>query len=347
MGYLQVTNKFWQSDVCTGFGNRIPHWALAYKISEHHDFKFTILLDSFYWPETTYVDFPHTESTFLDIINKRKIKHFTDNENTTQVTHYDNLHGEFIELTMDESILDLDTSKNYYLNGKNLQNVEQSEPTTIDKTGIFYLPPVYTLLKLKSFYLESLIKDKVKDAVGVHVRKNNVAPVEISKGDLYERNTDLYEAYKKVEYINTFSELVKDYDDGHTQSLDGYHRHPRPQLFYISSDITTTYRDLKDMNEEELFSLFPNYSDFFVTKEIYQEYNCIDYSDIIPNYDFGLPRGALNDNGVLKSGGVSNLVYFKKVLRDVIDLFSLMYCKDFIPAKSTWSDFIVFFKREL
>ena len=48
MGYLKVTNKFWQSDVCTGFGNRIPHWALAYKISEHHDFKFTILLDSFY-----------------------------------------------------------------------------------------------------------------------------------------------------------------------------------------------------------------------------------------------------------------------------------------------------------
>ena len=311
MGYLKVTNKFWQSDVCTGFGNRIPHWALAYKISEHHDFKFTILLDSFYWPETTYVDFPQTESTFLD----------------------DNLHGEFIELTMDESILDLDTSKNYYLNGGNLENVEKSEPSSIEQTGIFYLPPVYTLLKLKNSYLESLIKDKVKDAIGVHVRKNNVAPVDISEGDIiYERNTDLYEAYEKVEYINTFSELVKDYDD---------------QLFYISSDITTTYRDLKDMNDEELWSLFPTYSDFFVTKKIYQQYNCIDYSDIIPNYDFGFPYGALNDNGVLKSGGVSNLVYFKKVLRDVIDLFSLMYCKDFISAKSTWSNFVQFYRKEV
>jgi len=310
MGYLKITNKFWQSDVCTGFGNRIPHWALAYKIAEHHNFKFTILLDSFYWPETTYVDFPHTESTFLD----------------------DNLYGEFIKLTMDESILDLDTSKNYYLNGENLEIVEKSEPSSTKQTGIFYLPPVYTLLKLKNSYLESLIKDRVKDAVGVHVRKNNVAPVDIDMGDIYERNTDLYEAYKKVEYINTFSELVKDYDD---------------QLFYISSDIATTYRDLKDMNEEELFSLFPNYSDFFVTKEIYQEYNCIDYSDIIPNYDFGFPKGALNDNGVLKSGGVSNLVYFKKVLRDVIDLFSLMYCKDFIPAKSTWSNFVQFARSEL
>ena len=276
MGYLKITNKFWQSDNCTGFGNRIPHWALAYKINEHHDFKFTILLDSFHWPETTYVDFPNTESTFLD----------------------DNLHGEFIELTMDESILNLDTSKNYYLSGGNLQeNVEKSEPSSIEQTGIFYLPPVYTLLKLKNSYLESLIKDKVKDAIGVHVRKNNVAPVDISEGDIiYERNTDLYEAYEKVEYINTFSELVKDYDD---------------QLFYISSDITTTYRDLKDMNDEELWSLFPTYSDFFVTKKIYQQYNCIDYSDIIPNYDFGFPYGALNDNGVLKSGGVSNLVYFK------------------------------------
>ena len=287
MGYLKITNKFWQSDVCTGFGNRIPHWALAYKISEHHDFKFTILLDSFHWPETTYVDFPQTESTFLD----------------------DNLYGEFIELTMDESILDLDTSKNYYLNGENLENVEQSEPDSIEQTGIFYLPPVYTLLKLKNSYLESLIKDKVKDAIGVHVRKNNVAPVSIDLGDIYERNTDLYKAYEKVEYINTFSELVKDYDD---------------QLFYISSDITTTYRDLKDMNDEELWSLFPTYSDFFVTKKIYQQYNCIDYTDIIPDYNFGFPHGALNDNGVLKSGGVSNLVYFKKVLRDVVDLFSLI-----------------------
>jgi hypothetical protein len=180
MGYLKVTNKFWQSDVCTGFGNRIPHWALAYKISEHHDFKFTILLDSFYWPETTYVDFPHTESTFLD----------------------DNLHGEFIELTMDESILNLDTSKNYYSNGENIENVEKSEPEMTEQTGIFYLPPVYTLLKLKSSYLESLIKDKVKDAIGIHVRKNNVAPVSIELGDIYERNTDLYEAYKQVDYLS-------------------------------------------------------------------------------------------------------------------------------------------------
>ena len=310
MGYLKVTNQFWQSDVCTGFGNRIPHWALAYKISEHHDFKFTILLDSFHWPETTYVDFPQTESTFLD----------------------DNLYGEFIELTMDESILDLDTSKNYYLNGENLENVEQSEPDSIEQTGIFYLSPVYTLLKLKNSYLEFLIKDRVKDAVGVHVRKNNVAPVSIDLGDIYERNTDLYKAYEKVEYINTFSELVKDYDD---------------QLFYISSDITTTYRDLKDMNDEELWSLFPTYSDFFVTKKIYQQYNCIDYTDIIPDYNFGFPHGALNDNGVLKSGGVSNLVYFKKVLRDVIDLFSLMYCKDFIPAKSTWSNFVQVYRQEV
>ena len=130
-----------------------------------------------------------------------------------------------------------------------------------------------------------------------------------------------------------FGKMVKDYDDG--------------QLFYISSDITTTYRDLKDMNDEELWSLFPTYSDFFVTKKIYQQYNCIDYTDIIPDYNFGFPHGALNDNGVLKSGGVSNLVYFKKVLRDVVDLFSLMYCKDFIPALSSWSVFVQFYRKEL
>jgi len=307
MGYLKVTNKFWQSDVCTGFGNRIPHWALAYKINEHHDFKFTILLDSFYWPETTYVDFPQTESTFLD----------------------DNLHGEFIELTMDESILDLDTSKNYYLNGENLEYIEASE--------IFYLSSAYKLLKLKNSYLESLIKDKVKDAIGVHVRKNNVAPVSINLGDFYERNTDLYKAYEEVNYLDDFNKLIQDYKNQDIENID---RFTDDQLVYISSDISTTYRDLKDMNDEELWSLFPTYSDFFVTKKIYQQYNCIDYSDIIPDYDFGFPHGALNDNGVLKSGGVSNLVYFKKVLRDVIDLFSLMYCKGFIPARSTWSDVV-------
>ena len=312
MGYLKVTNKFWQSDICTGFGNRIPHWALAYKIAEHHDFKFTILLDSFYWPETTYVDFPHTESTFLD----------------------DNLHGEFIELTMDESILDLDTSKNYYLNGDRIENVEASEPSTVEKTGIFYLPPVYTLLKLKSSYLESLIKDK----------ENNVTPVSIDVGDIYERNTDLYKAYKEVDYLSGFNELIRIYKSHDTKNLE---RFTDNQLLYISSDISTTYRDLKDMNEQELFSLFPNYSDFFVTKEIYQEYNCIDYSDIIPNYDWKFPIGALNDRGLLKSGGHSNLVYFKKVLRDVVDLFSLVYCKDFIPAVSTWSVFVDQYRMEI
>ena len=319
MGYLKVTNRFWQSDVCTGFGNRIPHWALAYKISEHHDFKFTILLDSFYWPETTYVDFPHTESTFLD----------------------DNLHGEFIELKMDESILDLDTSKNYYLNGENLESVEASEPSSPKKSGIFYLPPVYTLLKLKSSYLESLIKDKVKDAIGVHVRKNNVTPPGIPLGDIYERNTDLYDAYKEVEYLSDFNELIRIY------KTEEYSTYNDNQLFYISSDISTTYRDLKDMNDDELMSLFPNYREFSITNEVYQKYNCIDYSDIIPNYDWKFPIGALNDKGLLKSGGASNLVYFKKVLRDVVDLFSLMYCRDFIPALSTWSVFVEGYRNEI
>ena len=81
------------------------------------------------------------------------------------------------------------------------------------------------------------------------MRKNNVAPVDISEGDIiYERNTDLYEAYEKVEYINTFSELVKDYDDG--------------QIFYISSDISTTYRDLRIIRDFSVIRDFMVIRDF-------------------------------------------------------------------------------------
>ena len=351
MGYIKVTDKFWQSDVCTGFGNRLPHWALAYKISEHHDFKFTILLDSYHWPETNYVDFPYTESTFADY-------------SVEQGNPYYNMHGEFIELIYDESILDLDTSKNYYLNGgpddggPNIDNITAPEPGSDNiggNNGIYYLPPVFKLLKLKNPYLKSLIKDKVSDSIGIHVRKNNVTllstldhyeykePVDIATGDIFERNTDLYESYKHVDFVSNFDRIIQKYKE---QDSDNTQRLVDNQLFYISSDISTTYRDFKDMDKGELFSLFPDYKEFSVTKELYQKYNCIDYSDIIPNYNFKFPQNYLNEIGLLDGGEASNLVYFRKILRDVIDLFSLIYCKDFIPAKSTWSDTVSQIREE-
>ena len=328
MGYLKVTNKFWQSDVCTGFGNRIPHWALAYKISEHHDFKFTILLDSFYWPETTYVDFPHTESTFLDIINKRKIKHFTDSESTTQVTHYDNVYGEFIDIVPDESVLELDPNKNYYITGDGLNKISASEPTSDGKEGIFWLPSAYKLLTLKSSSLELQIKNKVKDAIGVHVRKNNVTSPNTLE-EVHKNSEELYEEYEKIDYLSIFSELVKDYDD---------------QLLYISSDIATSFCSFNGMSGNELKALFPNYSEFMVTQKIYEKYNCIDYTHICP---VSFPKGVLNDNNTLIPGEATNILYFKKILRDVIDLYSLLYCRDFVAARSTWSDFVYWYRGEL
>ena len=227
MGYLKVTNKFWQSDVCTGFGNRIPHWALAYKISEHHDFKFTILLDSFYWPETTYVDFPHTESTFLD----------------------DNLHGEFIELTMDESI----------------ESVEKSEPSSTEQIGIFYLPPVYKLLKLKSSYLESLIKD-IQD---------KTLPT------------------KKEDWNNCCLDMVSRYGflnvNKHIKSSDGffnYEKEPIAKWKYFIKDIKNIIEN-KDIDKIEIMNSYLIedtyiYFDDFHTKNI--AYKCNSLSSAIMLY---------------------------------------------------------------
>ena len=309
MGYLKITNKFWQSEVCSGFVNRITHCAFAYKLSEYYNFQFTILLDSFYWPETTYVDFPHTEIISAD----------------------SDLYGEFIDIVPNESVLELDTNKNYYITGDGLTKISASEPGSDGKAGIFWLPSAYKLLTLKNSLLELQIKNKVKDAIGVHVRKNNITSPNTLE-EIHKNSEELYGEYEEIDYLSIFSELVKDYDD---------------QLFYISSDIATSFCSFNGMSGKELKALFPNYSEFMVTKKIYEKYNCIDYTHICPDFDFSFPKGVLNDNSALMPGKATNILYFKKILRDVIDLFSLMYCKDFISARSTWSDFVYWYRREL
>jgi hypothetical protein len=133
--------------------------------------------------------------------------------------------------------------------------------------------------------------------------------------------------------------------------------------FYISTDVTydrpATGLLLPDFRKESQW-----------ISEIYRDYDVIDYRDIISVDDI-FPT-VIKDKNNIKWSKVYDIegeqvsvrlskdgdldphcnIDNVKIKRDVVDLFSLIYSKEFIPSgttgpNSSWSDFVEIYRKRL
>ena len=309
MSVVKVYNAAWLL-YDTGFGDRIQQWEVAYKLCRNNNFSHTILVEDYAWMETKFIDFPYTDIETIG--NYEMIKH-----QNIRVDNIGNLSTE------------LDKNKCYFL----------------DPRSMFFRPPseMVSILKLKDKDFENTIKEKVKDRIGIHVRN--------WPHDLDDHRQDIADRF--------------DYDTKIKKVREVLDRYPN-EKFYLSSDFTYGGSPSK--------VIFPQFEkSYHPLSSIYNDYDIIDYRDIV---DFKIPidipisvpdrnigfdcnwqhQGKdrvifINQDGLIyssktntsESSTIKDLCELK-VKRDIVDLFSLIYSKEFIHSMKTgpFSSFSIF-----
>ena len=319
MSYLKIGNVGWTIED-TGFGNRIQFWEIAYELNKFNNFNFEILVESDKWLETKFIDFPNTKSS------KKLFDKYIDIPSIDATKPW---------------LLKLNKNKNYW--------VEEEWPPyngSADCNEYDFYGTWLHLLKLKDENLKSKIQNLVEDRIGIHVRHWPIIQDDPTM-DLIPR----FDYESKMKHLR--------------QVLDN---HPNDK-FFMSSDVT--------YDKPAEGPLLPNFrKDGHWLSEIYKDYDIVDYRDIIDADDF-LPNEFLetknigwiqsfDDEGRALKVSERPLYFYEdmedklqpieklyefKILRDVVDLFGLIYSREFISAEktgpdSTWSDFVYIYREK-
>jgi len=194
------------------------------------------------------------------------------------------------------------------------------------------------LITLKDESLEDKIRELVKDRIGIHIRHWPTVD-EDNKEDLVDR----FDYSDKMKLVR--------------KTMDKY----PDSKFYISTDVT--------YDRPAQGPLLPDFrKESHWISEIYRDYDVVDYRDIIKVDDI-LPNSFISDINSSWSklmdeegreiatelnkksvGGIQDL-YDKKILRDIVDIFSLIFSKRFVNSKETgpqssWSDFVHIYRKK-
>ena len=245
--YIKLTD-YGFTELDTGWGNRVEIWKFGYVLNKINNFDFQLVVESEFWPELEYIDIPYVKTDYINDINSK---------------------------VLPKNLDILDKTKNWFMDDSIFYCITGESPYKIP------------ILKLKDRKLDTIIRNKLKNSVGIHIRLKNWKSTEnVELGSIcdYERNPK-----PLFDYCDS---LLKDVDN-----------------FYISTD----------MIREDLPNLKNSNNNFL--SEFYSRYETIDYSDICE----------VND----------------KTMRDVIDLYSLIYCDTFIMGQSTWTGFVEEYRKEL
>ena len=209
------------------------------------------------------------------------------------------------------------------------------------KNGVDFISEITSKITLKNTNLQNKIEKVVKDRIGIHIRHWPVFEDDF-RPDKVER----------FDYIEKMKLLRK--------TLNMY----PASKFYISSDVT--------YDEPSTGPMLPNFrKQSHWLSGVYRDYDVVDYTDIL-NLNNLLPNTVQDTNNpkwsrVLDDEGlcISTIMYDEKshkvgldeiedmvIKRNIIDLFALIYSKEFIPStvtgpQSSWSEFVESYRKEL
>ena len=306
----------------TAWSHRIWYWKIAYAISKVHDFKFTILCDYHNYLEYLFIDFPYTNFYFGNIdwirVEKKDYSHLSFSNHIL-------ITPENIES------LEFNVNGNYLLDfnfGSPLEDVPQWIKDEL---------PSCSILKLREKNLETIIKEKVKDRTGIHLRMIDTYIYDKRGIDkLIKAAGSELEAFAKLSEDNSYY-LATDINDK---------RFPyKETIVRYDGSVCPTYCEVRE--------LIPDYTKYFKTEELYDKYDIIDYSEIM-NSMYPDMKIRLEEKLDSIVGNTQDMAFdtdyeitMMRIFRDVIDIYSLVYSKEFIPSKdSTYSHTVHDFRGE-
>jgi hypothetical protein len=295
----------------TGLCNRILHWEIAYVINKRNYFDYRILLNKTDWPELALITLPET-SAFISYEYDIKAQDL----NFVTVLDVDNFDV--------RKASKIDTDRLYYMFGNDELYLSQDKHWYSDFgfTDINHLSkkPIdkrpLSLIKLRDQFIEDLLKRNSYDTVGIHIRRNSGVKYdnECAK-TLPESVRDEFWGFKdKSPKINHEYPFIP--DEKYFEIIDNILKVNPDQKFYISTDLPY-----------EFFSYYKErYGDLIMTR--------YDFYDIVREH---LVNSEMNVNNLTRGN----------VIENIIDLFSLSFCKFLISSdKSTWSEFAQHYRSQ-
>jgi hypothetical protein len=257
------------------FGNRLFFWEIAYNINVKNKFKYKILLTE-PWLELDFIYLPYTEK-----YNKKS--HTNLNDYIVVTSELILVEGEQVEYDID------------YIN----------------KEKKLFSP--ISFVRLKNYLVEDFIRNKMKDVVGIHIRRNT--GVTFSNDDVLSLPESIRQHYSELRNKNSWMEphflFIK--DEYYFNVIDELIEITTNQMFYLSSDLP--------------YNMISYY------KEKYK--NIITKEDLIKEFQFYLENSEMNVN------------LEKTLLNNIIDIFCLSFCKFLVKANnSTWSLFAEYYRNQ-
>jgi hypothetical protein len=257
------------------FGNRLFFWEIAYELNKNNNFKYKILLTE-PWLELDFIYLPYTE--------KYNAKYHTNlNDYIIVTSEIIMIEGKNIDYNMD------------YIN----------KPKK--------LLSALSFVRLKNYLVEDFIRNKTKDVVGIHIRRNT--GVTFSYDDVLSLPYNIRENYIELRNKNNWMEPHFTFinDDYYFNVIDEILKINNNQKFYLSTDLP--------------FNMISYYKDKYKT--------LITKEDLIKEFQFYLENSKMNTN------------LEKTLLNNIVDIFCLSFCKFLIKANnSTWSLFAEYYRNQ-
>lgn len=308
-GWIDFSNKSINSELDTGFVNRLIHWRSAYLISKIHNFEFEIQVEDLMWPELKILDLPNTISVCkLD-----------------SHTTYSEYRRDFLNYGLTKSAIPIETklvrdiilskntllNQNYYYTNYPFNWDEDTDNNTLLK---------FPTIQFKYDFIETIIKKYVnKNYVGIHIRRGNGTELPILNG-IYNQKYITNESDMNIvgwRVINKLDVNNTPYipDSYYFDYMDKVISYNSDVKFFISYDIP--YRFIKKFKDR--------YGDIITTSD-----------DFLHEIEYQLAN--TNFKNELNS--------YKNVITNIIDLFSLSMCSSVIMnPRSSWSLFLKQYKN--
>lgn len=291
----------------TGFCNRLLYWEVVQYINHLHKNKFDIVVHEEQWPEKDIIKLPNTVFKNTDDID---------------FSEYTPIQNELFQEIIDGDVVLEDG--NYYTDF----GYRQITDVTSDNEELQKYKFENRIISNVGFHdedINNLIKEKVSDCIGIHVRRGRGVKFDLSVLEtLPEPIRDRYHR-KKEEDKNCWPLYIYDFVDDKTyfSYIDSILKINPNQMFYVSSD-------MEDIFLNHWIERYPN--NIIMKKDFYE---LIDVSQYLHDEKYSQDKPYLRKEGILH-------------FYNFLDLYCLSNTKMLIKLfMSSWSDFASDYKKKV
>jgi hypothetical protein len=343
--YIIVPRFGWESFWDIGFGNRIRFWEFAQAINKINNYEYTLLLigeNVDVWGESYFINYPNTVVVSSKPGWSSRWRETVMKEGTFEVIQDAQSYGDFV---FDANVIDIlptIDNWNYVRTGLDRHgsqsHLDFKGPNLVvqeyEKTGH---RPIFDI-EIYDKKLETIIKKEVEGRVGLHLRgdtsngtwdNKKLRPVDSRKEFIKEQldryvergldkfylSTDIFtkptQRLIKKDNITFHKGLLTEFEEGvWTQDLinkdeniwnDAFYEYDKEEYLWINR-LSDPQKIMEGNGGEKQYNW---------VKELYDEYDIIDYRSVFNKYDT-----FLHNWGKLRC-------------IDIIDLFSLIYSDEF------------------